>query len=60
MNYGLGWVAGAGAHVRELISSWIKRVLGPRLNFESGVQCLVGHDILLKNLTRYDSHAISK
>lgn len=32
MNYGLGWVA--GAHVRDLISSRIRRILGPKLNFQ--------------------------
>lgn len=41
MNYGLGWVV--GAHVRDLISSWIKRILGLKLNFETGVKCLGGH-----------------
>lgn len=38
------WVGlGCGAHVRDLISNWIKRILGPKLNFETGVKCLVGH-----------------
>lgn len=41
MKYGLGWVV--GAHVRDLISNWIKRILRPKLNFETGVKCLVGH-----------------
>lgn len=45
MNHGLDWVM--GAHVRDLISSWIKRILGPKLNFETGVKCLVGRALFL-------------